>query len=100
MSRIALCVSVLAVLVFGPGCKGSCQQLGQKLCACAGNTSELNACNQAVSTEHARVGTTQEQEAVCQSLLAGCDCHTINTTEGKQACGIARPPPPGGVVGG
>ncbi len=67
MSRFALWMSVLAVLVFGPACKGSCRQLAEKLCSCAGNTYELNACNQAAATEQGRVGTTSEDEAVCQS---------------------------------
>lgn len=93
-------MSVLAVLVFGSACKGQCRQLAEKLCACAGNTAELNACNQAAANEQARVGTTTDDEAICAALLPNCDCHTINTTAGKQACGLARPPPPGGVVGG
>lgn len=100
MSRYALWMSVLAVLVFGPGCKSSCRQLAEKLCACAGNTNELNSCNQAAANEQGRVGTTSADEVTCQALLPGCDCHTINTTAGKQACGLARQPPPGGVVGG
>jgi len=37
---------------------------------------------------------------VCASLYDGCDCHTVNTPQGRVACGIARPPPDGGVVGG
>ena len=100
MSRVALCVSVLCVLVFGPACKGNCRQLAEKICSCSANTADLNACNQAAGTEQARVGTTPQDEAVCHDLLPGCDCHTINTTDGKQACGLARPPPPGGVIGG
>ena len=100
MSRYFLWASVLCVLVLGPACKGSCRQLSEKLCLCASNTFDENICIQNAATEQGRVGTTPEDDAVCATLIDGCDCHTINTPEGKVACGIARPPPDGGVVGG
>ena len=100
MSRYFLWASVLCVLVLGSACKGDCRKLAEKLCQCAANTNDRNFCIQNASTEQGRVGTTPEQEAVCASLYDGCDCHTVNTPEGKVACGIARPPPDGGIVGG
>ncbi len=100
MFRYVLWSWVAAVLLFGSACKGQCQQLAEKLCSCAGNTVDLNNCKTAVANEKGIVTITNQDELTCAKLLPGCDCHTINTTEGKQACGLARPPPPGGVVGG
>ena len=100
MSRYFLWASVLCVLVLGPACKGNCRNLAEKLCLCAANTIDKNTCLTTAATEQGRVGTTDADEAVCASLYDGCDCHTINTPQGKVACGLARPPPDGGVVGG
>lgn len=100
MSRHFLWASVLCVLVLGAACKGDCRKLAEKLCQCSANTAEKNSCIQVAATEQGRIGTTASDEALCASLYAGCDCHTVNTPEGKVACGLARPPPDGGVVGG
>jgi len=100
MSRYFLWVSVLGVLLFGAACKGDCRKLAEKLCTCATNTTDRNLCLQRAATEQGRVGTTPADEQVCAGLYDGCDCHTVNTPQGKVACGIARPPPDGGVVGG
>lgn len=72
------------------GCKGNCRQLSEKLCQCELNTYAKDACLQRVSSEEARVGTTPQDEEVCGQLLDSCDCHTIDTPEGKKACGLAR----------
>jgi hypothetical protein len=100
MSRYFLWASVLGVLLFGAACKGDCRKLSEKLCNCAANTADKNTCIQTAATEQGRVGTTPQDEQVCAALYDGCDCHTVNTPQGKVACGIARPPPDGGVVGG
>jgi hypothetical protein len=96
---LAMIMAVLAVLLFGAGCKGDCRKLAEKLCQCAANTNEKNLCITNAATEQGRVGTTPEDEQLCASLYDGCDCHTVNTAAGKQACGLARLPPDGGVGG-
>jgi hypothetical protein len=72
------------------GCKGSCRQLAEKLCDCQPNTTAKDACLQTVSSEESRVGTSAQNEQVCATLVDKCDCHTVNTTEGKRNCGLAR----------
>jgi hypothetical protein len=72
------------------GCKGNCRQLAEKLCDCQPNESAKSACLQQVSSEEARVGTQPGDEEVCSGLIDKCDCHTVATTEGKRACGLAR----------
>jgi hypothetical protein len=39
-------------------------------------------------------------EQLCAQLYDGCDCHTVNTAQGKQARGLARLPADVGVGGG
>lgn len=96
MSRYLWCLLALGLFT---GCKGDCRKLAEKLCDCAANTTEKSNCIQTAATEEGRVGTTPTDEAVCAKLYAGCDCHTVNTAAGKQACGLARLPPDGGAGG-
>jgi hypothetical protein len=42
------------------------------------------------STEASTEGSSPQQNALCKSLRNSCDCHTINTYEGKVNCGLAR----------
>ena len=97
---LAMIVSMVAVLLFGAGCKGDCRKLAEKLCDCAANTTEKNQCLTNAATEQGRVGTTPADETLCAQLYDGCDCHTVNTAQGKQACGLARLPPDAGAGGG
>ena len=71
-------------------CKGNCRQLSEKLCDCFTNSAERETCLRRASSEEARVSPTADDEATCKTLLAGCDCHTIDTPEGKRNCGLAR----------
>lgn len=92
MRRLRL-ISLTALLV-APlllvGCKGQCRQLSEKLCECAATTLERDDCLRRASTEEARAMPTAEQEAFCAELLPKCDCHAIDTAEGKRNCGLAR----------
>lgn len=96
MKRSARLIAALAaglVALGAAGCKGNCRQLSEKLCACADNTAQENACLTRASTEESRIGPSPSDEEVCGQLLAAgaCDCHNLATKDGKVACGLARP---------
>lgn len=82
------------ILFFGAttfvGCKSNCRQLSEKLCECATNTVDRDACLRQASNGEARYPPEAADEVVCESLLKTCDCHLIDTPEGKKACGLAR----------
>ncbi len=80
--------AVLPLLLLG--CKGSCRQLSEKLCDCQVTTNAKTSCLQRVASEEGRIGPTATDEAVCKQFLDTCDCHQIDTPEGKRACGLAR----------
>jgi hypothetical protein len=82
----ALMVSALA----GAGCKGKCRSLSEKLCDCADNSSAREICLRRAASEESRLSPTEDQEALCDSLLERCDCSQVNTVEGKRACGLIR----------
>ena len=85
-----LLVLLVAPLLFASACRSPCRQLSEKLCECSETTYQREACLRRASTEESRVAPTPAQDQACADLLPGCDCHTIETTEGKQACGLAR----------
>ena len=90
--RIAVGVFLTASLALA-GCKGNCRKLSERLCDCQPNSYLKDDCNRRVANEESRVGANATQEATCANLLNTCDCHTIDTPEGKVACGLARKPP-------
>jgi hypothetical protein len=84
---LTLSVALLA------GCKGNCRKLSERLCDCQPSTIAKDDCNRRASAEESRLGTKPADEALCAQLLKTCDCHTIDTPEGKRSCGLARTPP-------
>ena len=90
MRRSFALVVVAAFALAAGGCKGKCRQLSEKLCDCAINSVDKSTCLQRISSAEAAAAPTPEDEAGCAGLLAGCDCHTIDTPQGKAACGLAR----------
>lgn len=87
---LSLLASALFLLTL-PACKGSCRQLSEKLCECAGSSLAKEDCLRRVSAQEVEV--TVEQETHCAALLPQCDCHLVDTAEGKVRCGLARPKP-------
>ena len=87
---------LLAAVLALSGCKGNCRKLAERLCDCEANSYLKDDCNRRASSEESRLGTKPADEQRCASLLTTCDCHTIDTAEGKRACGLARYPPDGG----
>jgi len=90
MVRRLLFVGAAALALLVLGCKGNCRQLSEKLCDCQVTTAAKTACLQRVASEEGRIGPKAADEAVCQQFLQTCDCHQIDTPEGKRACGLAR----------
>lgn len=88
-SRLPALLALAAALLLG-GCKNPCRQLSEKLCDCATTTLQKESCLQRVSSEDARIAPTAQEQQVCAQLLPGCDCHQIDTVEGKKACGLSR----------
>lgn len=89
-------IALLAASVFATACSSTCLQVQQKLCECKGQTqSERNSCEQAASDQEALAPPTDAQLATCEQILPECEaqiakgCDTLQTLEGKQACGIA-----------
>jgi hypothetical protein len=94
MRRIRQCLLLGLILsaFFFAGCKGNCRKLSERLCDCAANNTLKDVCLQRVAQEDGRITATAADEAHCSDLLKTCDCHTINTVQGKVNCGLARPP--------
>ncbi len=90
--RMVVGVFIAAALALA-GCKGNCRKLSERLCDCQPNSFLKDDCNRRAANEESRVGTKPADEVRCGALLNGCDCHTIDTPEGKRSCGLARSPP-------
>lgn len=88
MKHTALAAAVLVLSL--AGCKNPCLKLAEKICECQTTTTLRDACKQNASAEQSRVTITPEDEQVCEDLYDGCDCHDLDTAEGKQRCGMAR----------
>jgi hypothetical protein len=94
MSRF--CLLTLLVFIAGAllsGCKSNCQQLSESLCNCANNAQLKAACLSRAATEAGNINVTSEDNQLCGQLMNVCDCHVINTYEGKVNCGLARERP-------
>lgn len=92
---------VLIVAAFSlAGCKSACRQLSEKLCDCAINSLERDACLRTASAAEGSNLPTMEQDEYCNDLLkpmdggVGCDCRLIDTKAGKIRCGLAKPDAP------
>ena len=94
MSQIRQCI-VFFALCSGfvlAGCKGNCRKLSEKLCDCAASAALKDSCLQRAASEDGRIGPTTTDDARCAQLLQVCDCHSIDTVQGKINCGLARQP--------
>jgi hypothetical protein len=72
-------------------CKSPCRQLSEKLCDCAINSFDKNACLQKVSQQESSVVLTPADNARCAPLVDICDCRLTDTAQGKTNCGLAWP---------
>jgi hypothetical protein len=93
MARSAPLMRILLLLVacFGlAGCKSQCRQLSERLCECALNTNERSNCISRAANAEGGNPPSPAQEDYCRAQLPQCNCHLIETAEGKQRCGLAR----------
>ncbi len=88
-----------AAALAAAGCSTSpCQDLGEKLCACTGLSSDT--CKTQVEQQLNKLNPTQPTLDRCQALLDSCHepanttfCDWIKTQDGQVACGLAQPDP-------
>jgi hypothetical protein len=93
-SRISFWFLLMVLTALLPlGCKGKCRQLSERLCDCEPSSFAKDDCNRRASSEESRVKPTPQDELRCDQLLKTCDCHTIDTDQGKFNCGLARTRP-------
>ena len=73
------------------GCGNACLSLANQICACLPDDGTRAACVQRAKDSQQSFPLRPEDEQFCQSKLAVCDCHQLQTIQGKQNCGIAFP---------
>ncbi|HEY3449069.1 MAG TPA: hypothetical protein VGK67_22090 [Myxococcales bacterium] len=92
MKRLPVVLASAALcLLFASGCKNKCLELAQRICECESTSTLRENCNQRASEQGNRVTVTPTDEANCAALMGKCDCHALDTPEGKLNCGMARP---------
>ncbi len=96
--RRSVAFAVLSLALFGlTGCKGACRELSEKLCDCSTTSLEREVCIRRATNDEALVEPSAEDEAFCESKIEDCKCgeadFDIESTQGKMACGLARPQP-------
>ena len=96
--RAALFAVMFAAVALA-GCKSPCRQLSEKLCECAGNSTDKNNCLALASTKEGANPANDVDNAYCTSLLPQCDCRLTDTTPGRVRCGLAYPLDGGSVSG-
>ena len=83
-------LGLVLTLAASAGCNSPCTQLADNICNCQPTQNDRNSCNSQESTRSDQVNPTSDQQATCSALLDKCDCNTLDTPEGKRACGLAR----------
>jgi len=86
-----LFLAALAALALD-GCTNDCLKLAQKVCDCQPTATLRDTCNSDASNQKAQITLTSADERLCAGLLDSCDCHTLDTPQGKVNCGQARDP--------
>jgi len=101
MRRHAFCLLALLALPLA-GCGNTCQDLGDRICACNAGGTTVDVCKQQVKNLLKDTGVNSSASAYCASRLVTCQtpaqpadvrfCEWVNTDAGKVACGLANPP--------
>lgn len=93
MHRLLLIAAVASLAV---GCTSPCEELGDRLCQCSPTGVSNESCKRQVKNMVSHVAPNKGQEAACSGFLDSCNapggvsfCDWVETTAGKQACGLA-----------
>jgi len=71
-------------------CATPCEELASKICACEGSLTAIDACEQRASQTEDLLDVTEAEQDRCAEYVDGCDCHALDTAEGKRRCGLAE----------
>lgn len=97
--HLLLAFAVLALA----GCGGPCEDLGERLCGCAGGGATKDACVQGVKDELDRLNPGGDVDAFCEARLDTCGvpagapsgtefCEWVETACGEASCGLSAEP--------
>lgn len=102
MRPAALALAALLALPLA-GCGNPCQDLGNRICSCAGGGTSADTCRQQITNLLKDAGVGTDDEAFCSAKLDTCAvpsqpegvrfCEWVNTPCGKLQCGLANPDP-------
>lgn len=94
--RRSLVVAALAAVLALPACSGPCEDLGSRLCRCAGAGTTREACERAVKNQLDRANAGSDVDTICEQKLDTCDqpsgadfCEWTETACGKASCGLS-----------
>jgi hypothetical protein len=110
MRRLAVTLLALAALATLQACSNSCQDLGDRICACSGGGSASDTCKQQVKNQLSAAGVSGDDKNFCAKRLSSCAlpgwlvhtpaqvddarfCEWIGTTCGKASCGLSNEDP-------
>jgi len=98
----------LSFVLFSTACTEPCLQLAYNVCQCQSTSYLVSVCKTNAQSAESRAQPNSASQELCQQLLVGCNpngpsdpiCAELTTDTGKEACGLARVPPDGGIGDG
>lgn len=98
LARSVLALVFAVALAAATGCTSPCHEIQVALCECEGNTqAERTQCADDASAQEDLAPVTDTETVRCEQILPTCQaqilkgCETLQTPEGRQACGISAP---------
>jgi len=89
MRRVVLALA-LGLAALSGGCKSACVSLAEKICLCQATQADRDSCNSTASARSDQVRPSAADETTCAGLVDSCNCHELDTPQGKRNCGLAR----------
>lgn len=97
MRRLVLVLAAASALA---ACSSPCQDLGDRLCRCAGVGTTRDACEDSVKDDLERLDPSKDVEDLCEDRLDTCHapdeaefCEWLDTSCGKASCGLSGDAP-------
>lgn len=90
MRSIGLAMLCCLGALLASGCSTPCEELAAEICRCEPTLGRRDACERRAAEQRSRRPPTDADEKRCERLLDTCNCRTIDTPEGKRACGLAE----------